>query len=52
MIEGRPIEVFNEGRHTRDFTYVEDIVEGVVRATFVGDDESPAIEAALVRLLR
>ncbi len=26
--------------------------EGVVRATFVGDDESPAIEAALVRLLR
>jgi UDP-glucuronate 4-epimerase len=33
MIEGRPIEVFNEGRHTRDFTYVEDIVEGVVRAT-------------------
>ena len=33
MIEGRPIEVFNEGRHTRDFTYVEDIVEGVVRVT-------------------
>jgi UDP-glucuronate 4-epimerase len=33
MVEGRPIEVFNEGRHTRDFTYVEDIVEGVVRVT-------------------
>ncbi|MFI4914480.1 MAG: NAD-dependent epimerase [Steroidobacterales bacterium] len=33
IIEGRPIEVFNEGHHKRDFTYVEDIVEGVVRVT-------------------
>jgi UDP-glucuronate 4-epimerase len=33
IIEGRPIEVFNQGHHTRDFTYVEDIVEGVVRVT-------------------
>jgi UDP-glucuronate 4-epimerase len=33
MMEGRPIEVFNEGKHTRDFTYVEDIVEGVIRVT-------------------
>lgn len=31
MIEGRPIELFNEGRMQRDFTYVDDIVEGVVR---------------------
>jgi UDP-glucuronate 4-epimerase len=33
IIEGKPIEVFNRGHHTRDFTYVEDIVEGVVRVT-------------------
>jgi UDP-glucuronate 4-epimerase len=33
IIEGRPIEVFNYGHHTRDFTYVEDIAEGVVRVT-------------------
>jgi UDP-glucuronate 4-epimerase len=33
IIEGRPIEVFNNGHHTRDFTYVEDIVEGVLRVT-------------------
>jgi UDP-glucuronate 4-epimerase len=33
IIEGRPIEVFNHGHHTRDFTYVEDIVEGIVRVT-------------------
>jgi UDP-glucuronate 4-epimerase len=33
IIEGRPIEVFNNGHHTRDFTYVEDIVEGILRVT-------------------
>ena len=33
ILEGRPIEVFNNGHHQRDFTYVEDIAEGVVRAT-------------------
>jgi UDP-glucuronate 4-epimerase len=32
ILEGRPIELFNHGHHTRDFTYVEDIAEGVVRA--------------------
>jgi len=31
IIEGRPIDVFNYGKHRRDFTYVDDIVEGVVR---------------------
>jgi len=32
ILEGRPIDVFNNGHHRRDFTYVEDIAEGVVRA--------------------
>ncbi len=31
ILEGRPIKVFNNGQMKRDFTYVEDIVEGVVR---------------------
>lgn len=31
ILEGRPIDVFNYGRMRRDFTYVDDIVEGVVR---------------------
>ena len=31
IIEGKPIDVFNYGNHRRDFTYVEDIVEGVIR---------------------
>jgi UDP-glucuronate 4-epimerase len=31
ILEGKPIDVFNEGRMRRDFTYIDDIVEGVVR---------------------
>ncbi len=31
ILEGRPIDVFNHGKHRRDFTYIDDIVEGVVR---------------------
>jgi UDP-glucuronate 4-epimerase len=31
ILEGRPISVFNYGRMQRDFTYIDDIVEGVVR---------------------
>jgi len=31
IIEGKPIDVFNYGKHRRDFTYIDDIVEGVIR---------------------
>ncbi|MHB1231485.1 MAG: NAD-dependent epimerase [Burkholderiales bacterium] len=31
MLAGRPIDVFNQGKMQRDFTYIDDIVEGVVR---------------------
>jgi UDP-glucuronate 4-epimerase len=33
ILAGKPIDVFNFGHHRRDFTYVDDIAEGVVRAT-------------------
>ncbi len=33
ILEGRPIDVFNNGHHHRDFTYVDDIAEGVVRVS-------------------
>jgi UDP-glucuronate 4-epimerase len=33
ILAGEPIQVFNHGNHTRDFTYVDDIVEGVIRAS-------------------
>lgn len=31
ILEGRPIQLFNEGRMRRDFTYIDDIVQGVIR---------------------
>jgi len=31
ILEGKPIDVFNYGHHRRDFTYIDDIVEGVIR---------------------
>ena len=31
ILEGKPIELFNQGKMLRDFTYVDDIVEGVIR---------------------
>ncbi len=33
ILEGKSIDVFNNGHHKRDFTFVEDIAEGVVRAS-------------------
>jgi UDP-glucuronate 4-epimerase len=33
ILEGKPIDVFNNGNHKRDFTFVADIAEGVVRAS-------------------
>ena len=32
ILAGEPIDVFNNGEHARDFTYIDDIVEGVVRS--------------------
>ena len=32
ILEEKPIEVFNYGNHTRDFTYIDDIVKGVIKA--------------------
>ena len=31
ITEGKPLKVFNYGKHRRDFTYIDDIVQGVVR---------------------
>ena len=41
ILDGRPIEVFNHGHHQRDFTYIDDIVEGVIRVL----DRSPTGDA-------
>jgi UDP-glucuronate 4-epimerase len=59
ILEGRPIDVFNEGRMRRDFTYIDDIVEGVVRVAdrvatanprWSGDEPDPGTSAAPYRL--
>ncbi|MBJ7574370.1 NAD-dependent epimerase [Luteimonas sp. MC1828] len=42
ILAGEPIKVFNNGHHRRSFTYVDDIVEGVVRAL----DRVPTVDAA------
>ncbi|MGH7992517.1 MAG: NAD-dependent epimerase [Limisphaerales bacterium] len=33
ILDGEPIEIFNEGKMQRDFTYIDDIVEGVIRVS-------------------
>jgi UDP-glucuronate 4-epimerase len=59
ILEGRPIDVFNNGRMRRDFTYIDDIVEGVVRTLdhtavpnpeWSGDRPDPATSRAPYRL--
>jgi UDP-glucuronate 4-epimerase len=59
IVAGQPIEVFNYGHHERDFTYVEDIAEAVVRVTdhvatanphWNGDAPDPATSRAPYRL--
>ena len=59
IIKGEPIDVFNHGHHARDFTYVDDIVQGVVRAidrvaapnpAWSGDQPDPATSSAPYRL--
>jgi len=41
IIEGRPIELYNHGRMQRDFTYVDDIVEGLVRIMNIAPRPNP-----------
>ena len=59
ILEGRPIDVFNQGKMRRDFTYVDDIVEGVARVMdriatpdprWSGDHPDPGTSKAPYRL--
>jgi UDP-glucuronate 4-epimerase len=59
IVEGRPINVFNHGRMQRDFTYIDDIVEGVARVAervpgpnpnWSGEHPDPATSRAPYRL--
>lgn len=46
ILEGKPIRVFNYGKHTRDFTYVDDIAEGVIRVSDKIAEPDPGWDAA------
>ena len=55
ILEGNPIKVFNYGNHRRDFTYIDDIVEGIIRtldntaqpnAEWSGQDPDPGTSKA------
>ncbi|MBA2591869.1 MAG: NAD-dependent epimerase [Pseudomonadota bacterium] len=59
ILAGQPIEVFNYGHHRRDFTYIDDLVEGVMRVIDVvarpnpawsGDSPDPGTSRAPYRL--
>lgn len=59
ILEGAPIDVFNHGNMSRDFTFIDDIVEGVVRvldataepsSEWLATDPDPATSAAPYRL--
>ncbi len=59
ILEGKPIDVFNFGKMQRDFTYIDDIVEGVVRVidripgpnpAWSGDSPDPSISYAPYKL--
>jgi UDP-glucuronate 4-epimerase len=59
IMAGKPIDVFNYGKHRRDFTYIDDIVQGVVRssdrpaarnASWSGAAPDPGTSAAPYRL--
>jgi UDP-glucuronate 4-epimerase len=45
IVSGKPIEVFNHGDMTRDFTYVEDIVEGTIRVLDQPATPDPSFDA-------
>ncbi|HUF73630.1 MAG TPA: NAD-dependent epimerase [Gammaproteobacteria bacterium] len=59
ILAGKPIDVFNYGHHRRDFTYIDDIVDGIVGAAdriakpnpgWDGDDPDPASSKAPYRI--
>jgi UDP-glucuronate 4-epimerase len=47
ILAGEPIDVFNHGHHTRDFTYIDDIVEGVIRTLDRVPGPDPDFDPAL-----
>jgi UDP-glucuronate 4-epimerase len=45
ILKGRPIDIYGEGRMKRDFTYIDDLVEGIVRLVGVVPGEANRVSA-------
>lgn len=42
ILEGKPIQIYNDGSNTRDYTYIADLVEGIIRASDTPAQPDPA----------
>ena len=51
MLNGEPIEIYGEGKMSRDFTYIDDLVEAIVRISHVIPDESNRVADEKVETL-
>ncbi len=47
ILQGKPIEIFNNGAMSRDFTYIDDIVEGIIRTMEKPAEPNPDWDAAM-----
>lgn len=50
LVEGRPLKLFNYGKNLRDFTYVDDIVDGIVRVLLYPPSTAPVPPARIFNL--
>ena len=60
ILEGKPIQVFNNGNHSRDFTYIDDIVKGIILSSdnpaksnpkWDGDNPDPSSSSSPFRIM-
>ncbi|APG83913.1 UDP-glucuronate 5'-epimerase LspL [Sinorhizobium americanum CCGM7] len=49
ILNGRPIDIYGEGRMSRDFTYIDDLVEGILRLSHVAPCEANRVSPELAQ---
>ncbi|OAP40633.1 UDP-glucuronate 5-epimerase [Sinorhizobium glycinis] len=49
ILNGRPIDIYGEGRMSRDFTYIDDLVEGILRLSHVAPSEANRVDLDLAQ---
>jgi UDP-glucuronate 4-epimerase len=51
MLEGQPIEIYGEGNMSRDFTYIDDLIEAIVRLSAIAPSEENRLDNVAVETL-